>query len=40
MGDEDEDDEDDEEDCFVCMAVMLLKDCGKAWGSRHYLAIA
>ena len=42
MGDEDEDeDEDDEdEDSFVCMVVMLLKDCGKAWGSHHYLAIA
>ena len=36
MGDED----DEDEDSFVCMAVMLLKDCGKAWGSRHYLAIA
>ena len=40
MGDEDEDEDDEDEDSFVCMAVMLLKDCGKAWGSRHYLAIA
>ena len=44
MGDEDEDedeDEDDEdEDSFVWMAVILLKDCGKAWGSRHCLAVA
>ena len=33
MGDEDEDEDDEDEDSFVCMAVMLLKDCGKAWGS-------
>ena len=34
QGGDDEDDEDeDEEDSFVWMAVMLLKDCEKAWGS-------
>ena len=26
-------DDEDEEDSFVWMAVMLLKDCEKAWGS-------
>ena len=38
-GDEDEDDE-DEEDSFLWMTVMLLKDCGKAWGSRRFLDVA
>ena len=36
----DEDDEDEDEDSFVWRAMMLLKDCAKAWGSRRCLAIA
>ena len=40
MGDEDDEDDEDEEDSFVWRAMIFIKDCGKAWGSRHYLAIA
>ena len=33
------DEVEEEEESFVWRAVMLLKDCGKAWGSRHCLAV-
>ena len=34
------DDDDEEEDSFVWRAVMLLKDCGKAWRSCRCIALA